>query len=116
MKTAGEAQKQKFASLVGVDPESLAKQQLLVDQAADTASQAVDQAQTNGELVTACQQGLTAVRQIAAPVVLEELRPATIADKKWLRIILVRLWHSARNLSGKSVMWIRIVWLSNYSY
>ncbi|CAK1223183.1 Uncharacterized membrane protein YhgE [Fructobacillus cardui] len=82
LKAASEAQKQKFASLVGVDPESLAKQQLLVDQAADTASQAVDQAQTNGELVTACQQGLTAIRQIAAPVILEELKPATIADKK----------------------------------
>ncbi|KMK53549.1 hypothetical protein FEFB_06600 [Fructobacillus sp. EFB-N1] len=82
LKAASEAQKQKFASLVGVDPESLAKQQLLVDQAADTASQAVDQAQTDGELVTACQQGLTAIRQIAAPVILEELKPATIADKK----------------------------------
>ncbi|CAK1222493.1 Uncharacterized membrane protein YhgE [Fructobacillus evanidus] len=82
LRTAGESQKQKFAALVGVDPDSLAKQQLLVDQGENAASQAVDQAQTNGELVTACQRGLTAIRQIAAPVVLEELKPATIADKK----------------------------------
>ncbi|GIC69963.1 DUF1542 domain-containing protein [Fructobacillus tropaeoli] len=103
LKTAGEAQKQKFASLVGVDPESLAKQQLLVDQAADTASQAVDQAQTNGELVTACQQGLTAIRQIAAPVVLEELKPATIADKKmakdYLSQVVAQRQESFRQIS-----------------
>ncbi|USS92289.1 hypothetical protein [Fructobacillus americanaquae] len=96
LKIAAENQKQKFAALVGVDPESLAQQQAL-------ANHRVDQSRTDGELKTACQQGLAAIRQIAPPHVLEELQPASITDKKlakdYLNQIVAKCQQSFRQIN-----------------
>ncbi|WP_143404248.1 coiled-coil domain-containing protein [Fructobacillus pseudoficulneus] len=74
------AKKAAFADISHVDPISLVRQQLIVDQALTAAQRAVNQNVIQADLTEALDHGMTAIEAVTEPTVLRDFQSTTAAD------------------------------------
>lgn len=80
IKQAGAAKKASFEAMAHVDESSLNVQKLAVDNQVNIGKEAVERAETNGQLSAALAQALKSIDQVAKPVLSDDYR---VADKAY---------------------------------